>query len=260
MRGIASTRIARAGLGLLVVALGTSAQPAPGAAPGAHPPAGARQSPPPASRWPSPEPYAWGPALVDGIELLAVDDAPLVLPYHAPAGGPLQRHMGRPGAWYTAVFLPMRAGWPLQVWLWQRVRTHELRVVALDAAPWTPPSIAVPIAVHAAHGAGRPVLHTAPFALIPSSRADGVFLLIEQWSAAGDRPGPLWVQARSQVVFAAGEPPWWSARPERSASSPLAPEAPPSPLNAPRLQDGIVELPILRRVGASPSVEAGGQR
>lgn len=226
--------------------------------------AGAQSPGPPSPRtmWPSWEaidPYGWGSPTVDGADVLIIDDAPLPLAGAVRARGPLQRFASRPGAWYSAAFLPLSPRWPVQVWLWQRAHTHEVRVAALDAAPWSTPSVSVPIPVRSAPARGRPVLLTAPVVLQAGSRADGVFLLIEQWNPAGERPGPLWLQARSRVVLDADNAPMWSPWPDDVAAS-LAPVIPPSPLNAPRNASAVVELPIMERLPPRPARESASPR
>lgn len=206
------------------------------------------------SRWPGGDVYGWEQTLVDGIEVLFIDDALLPLAGSVPAGGPLQRFMSRPGAWYGVVFVPVAPRWPVQVWVWQRTRTHELRITAMDAAPWSPPAVSVPIPLRRTSAGGRPVLLTAPFVLAPNSQADGVFLLIEQWSLAGDRPPPLWLQARSRVFYDVDVTPWWATHPLAPDTPPggLAPALPSSPLASPRRVDAVLELPILQRSASPP--------
>jgi hypothetical protein len=205
----------------------------------------AQPAPPP--RWS--DLFGWEQPQLEGVDVLFVDDAPLPLSAYEPAGGPAQRHTSRPGAWYTAVFVPMAPGWPVQVWLWQRTRTHELRVTALDASPAGRASVAIAVPLAAGRSGGRTSLSTAPMVLPPTSQADGVFLLIEQWSRAGDRPGPVWVQARSRVLRDDDRRPWWDARPDAAPpAGSLAPHPPASPLHTPRDFGGVIELPIQRRL------------
>lgn len=192
------------------------------------------------------DPYGWGPSDIHGVDVLFTDDQPLSPGRAMPAGGPLQRFTSRPGAWYSIVFLPMSSQWPVQVWLWQRERTHEIRIFALDAAPWDAPTVSYPVPVRQARFGRRSALMTAPLVLPALSQADGVFLLIEQWRSAGNRPGPLFLQARSHVAFDIDGTPWWSARSDEGSSA-LTPAIPPSPLNAPRDTSVVVELPILQR-------------
>jgi hypothetical protein len=240
-------------LALLAMVLAAAVQPALSDPPAhrlpAYPPAGAYPGAPyqPPPRWA--DPFAWEPPQVEGFDVLYVDDAPLPLAAFVPAGAPLQRHTSRPGAWYTAVFLPMAPGWPVQVWFRQRTRTHELRVVALDASPAGRASVAIAVPLLGGRAAGGASLATAPIALPPASQADGVFLLIELWSPAGERPGPLWLQARSRLQRELERRPWWDARSDGGPPpSPLSPPPPASPLNVPRDAGGVIELPIQRRL------------
>ena len=240
-------------LALTAMLTAASAQPAmsqpPAHRPPAYPPVGVYPHVPyvPPPRWT--DPFGWEPPQVEGFDVLYVDDAPLPLSSYVPAGGPLQRHTSRPGAWYTAVFLPMAPGWPVQVWFKQRTRTHELRVVVLDASPAGHASVAMAVPLLVGRNAGGASLATAPIALPPASQVDGVFLLIEQWSLTGDRPGPLWLQARSRLQREVDRRPWWDARSDGgSPPQPLAPQPPASPLNAPRDTGGVIELPIQRRL------------
>jgi hypothetical protein len=191
------------------------------------------------------DPFAWDRPLVDGVDVVFVDQQTPPLTTTSAAGGPVQRFAARPGAWYAVVFLPLQAQVPVQAWLWHRRRTHEVRVTALNAAPWSQPTISVPIAVRAVSSAGGAVFVSSPFALPATTSADGVFLLIEQWSASGTAPGPLWVQIRSRSFYGANATPWWSTRAEGPiANEPLARGVPPSPLSTSRSSDSVLELPI----------------
>jgi hypothetical protein len=205
---------------------------------------------------------------------LAIDDLPQRLDHYLPAGGPLERHTARPGAWYTAVYvprLPPPHSWPLQLWIWQRDAAHGLRISALDGWPPSRASVAVPLALSSDLTArGRPLSTTVPFVLPAASHAEGVFLLIEQWSRHGERPPALWLQARpaepAVLPLREREAAWWQgadhAPPTPSASSPpsapsvpSAPstpaEPPPGALRSPRAL-ARVELPILRLTSPAP--------
>ena len=71
----------------------------------------------------------------DAALVLVPESRPRLLQRFTPAGGPLERHTGRPGAWYALLYLPMAPAWPLQLMLWSSARGHGLRLFALDAAP-----------------------------------------------------------------------------------------------------------------------------
>lgn len=185
---------------------------------------------------------------------LPVDDVPQRLDNYLPAGGPLERLTGRPGAWYGVVFVPLTSRWPVQLWAWQRSRSHQLRVTALDAWPPWAVQVALPLPLrNDVTARGRPLVLTAPFVLPPASSADGVFLLIEQWSMVGDRPAPVWLQARvgyAPVVYdrGRGDAAWWASNDGAPGVARPLPGAPPGPLLAPRTDNGVIELPIVRLV------------
>lgn len=193
---------------------------------------------------------------------LAVDDLPQRLDHYLPAGGPLERHTARPGAWYTAVYVPRLPPphlWPLQLWLWQRDAAHGLRISALDGWPPSRASVVVPLATSTEVTArGRPLSTTVPFVLPAASHAEGVFLLIEQWSRHGERPPALWLQARAAepavLPLRERETAWWQGAepPPAAPAAPAAPaEPPPGPLRSPRAL-AVVELPILRLTSPAP--------
>jgi hypothetical protein len=267
-RGLLAAVAACTGIGAVSVALAQPMAPPP-AWPAPVPDAWAQGPASPAppfarpSRWPGGDPFGWEAPLVDGAEVLFVDETPMPLSAVVPAAGPMNRFLSRPGAWYGVFFLPLSPGWPVQLWLSSRARSHSVRLLALDSAPWGTPSVAVPVPTRTMVAAGRPALASAPFALMPDSRADGVFLLIEQWRPAGDRPPVLWVQARSRTVAATGQRPWWSSQADAppAPGGSLAPPAPAGPLSSPRTgADGVIELPIPRRLASPPPHDAWGPR
>lgn len=268
-RGLLAALAASAGIG---AAGFVSAQPAasgpawPAPVADGWPQAPASPAPPfvRPSRWPGGDPFGWEAPLVDGVEVLFVDEPPTLLSAVVPAAGPLHRFLSRPGAWYGAFFLPLTPGQPVQLWLSSRTRGHSVRLLALDSAPWGTPSVAVPVPTRATAAAGRPALASVPFALVADSRADGVFLLIEQWRPAGDRPPVLWVQVRSRTAAPAGRRPWWSSQPDApppAQGGSLAPPSPAGPLSSPRTTaDDVIELPIPRRLASPPPHDAWGPR
>lgn len=211
------------------------------------------------------EPYpptAWrpvdAPALAGVPYWLGVDEPPQRFDAYFPAGGPLQRFADRPGAWYCIVFVPVAARWPVQLWAWQRSGSHQLRVLALDGWPGASAHMAVPVPLRLDLGAnGRPVVHSAPLVLPAASRAEGVFMLLEQWHPQGARPAAIWLQARSgerdEHTMRPRDSAWWlsaEARPAPAADGHAA--APPGPLSAPRVTASAIELPILRLVTPWP--------
>lgn len=193
---------------------------------------------------------AWGPQTVDGADIL-FPDAPALLQHHyRPAGGPTRRFLNRPGAWYVPVFVPMSQGVPVQLWIWQRARTHDVRLLALDAAPREGPTASVALPTLRASSGARAPWVSAPFVI--NAGGDGAFVLIEQWAADGQRPAPIWVQARTRLMDEPASAPWWAG--PQDSSQPLTPEPPPSPLLAGRGAGVIVELPFERRYGVLPTL------
>lgn len=194
--------------------------------------------------------YGWEPQQIDGADIVFVDEPALVQTRYRAAAGPLNRYLSRPGAWYVPVFVPLAPGWPVQLWIWQRARTHDVRLLALDATPLEKPSAAVPLPLLRGRGARAPRV-SASFAIAPAARGDGAYVLIELSDAGGERPGPIWVQARSRLIDEPSGPAWWSSRPEGPGQE-LAPAPPPSPLRDPRSAGASIELPFERRFGVVP--------
>lgn len=195
--------------------------------------------------------YSGEPPQIAGVDIMHVDDPPIVQVQYRPAGGPLNRYLSRPGAWYSLIFVPMAPGWPIQLWIWQRAGGHDVRLLALDAMPTEMSAVATPIPVLHARGGARAPWVSAPFAVAPAADGDGAFVLIEQWSAGGKRPGPIWVQARSHSNEVPAQAPWWATHAEGPHSE-LAPAAPRSPLQDARYGRAVIELPIKRRFGIAP--------
>lgn len=177
---------------------------------------------------------------------LGVDDPPQRFDAYFPAGGPLQRPADRPGAWYLIVFVALPAHWPVKLLAWQRAPSHELRIAALDGWPGPVAQVVAGVPVRAMmDGRGRPILMSAAFALAPDSQAGGAFLLVEQWSAAGKRPSPLWLQARAGDHDRAESPrgAWWQGDAHAIPASPLQPR---------HTQGGAVIVLPIRRLAAPP--------
>jgi len=230
---------------VLIAICASFAQAAGSAAPteqAAQRPAATQQQPASAS---GASPHAGVPAWI------GVDEPPQRLNHAIAAGGPLERHTSRPGAWYTVLYVPLPVRWPVQLMLWQRTHSHDVRISALDGWPGTAGAV-IPLPVwHAAMPGGRPLFHTSPFVLAQASAAEGVYLLIEQWSSTGGRPAPLWLQARHAP--SPGPDPrrsdgaaWRQTESDRAPS--VAPgdiQGPPaSALLAPRDALSVIELPF----------------
>jgi hypothetical protein len=159
----------------------------------------------------------------------------------APAGGPLDRHTSRPGAWYALLYLPLAPLWPMQLLLWPPQSRHELRLFALDQAPDASPSVLDPLPLEVEVGrGGKALVRFSRFMLPAQSSARSVFVLIEQWNPEGARPEPLWVKLLSLRASRRRVEPWWYSHDDHNPGT----TAPRSPLTQ---QQGTVkphEIPI----------------
>ncbi len=177
-----------------------------------------------------------------------------------PAGGPLQRHSARPGAWYTLVYLPMHTPWPMQLQLEPTGRGHDLHLLAMDAAPDDAPTVVLPMPVESeARPHGRPPRWRSRFALPARSTAPGFYVLIEQWRSDGEPPAPLWVRFTTAAPPPARQP-WWlpqRTQPAGDGEATAGPRSPPSPLTRQDMDGRIFEVPIQRLPLAA---ETGGWR
>jgi hypothetical protein len=180
----------------------------------------------------------------DAVQLLLPEARAAWLHRFAPAVGPLARWSSRPGAWYALLFLPMEAGWPMQLRLWPVPPNQELNLVALDAAPDQAPGIAHRVPAEPGIGRNDTRARTARMVLPADSQAPGVFMLVEHWRLDGEPPEPHWAQWRSQLALRQETAPWWSARPAPGELD----RPPPGVLGTPRhaaSADRTHELPIL---------------
>lgn len=179
----------------------------------------------------------------DAVHLLLPEARAAWLHRFAPAAGPMARWQSRPGAWYVLLFLPMEAGWPMQLRLWPVPQNQELGLVALDAAPDQAPGIAYRVPAEPGFGRDGTRTRIARIRLPDDSRAPGIFMLVEHWRLDGEPPEPHWAQWRTQMAQRQEAAPWWSARTAPGETD----RPPPSPLSA--AADRTIELPIraLRR-------------
>lgn len=172
---------------------------------------------------------------------LAPDGGALLLRRFTPAGGALQRHAARPGAWYALLVLPMAPAWPVDLRLWPAAGSHQVQLSALDAAPAESPSVvhALPLQLERAAD-GRAARWSSRFMLPAGSTAPVVFVLVEQWRIAGDAPPVLWVQALAGRAAQRSDAPWWAASADRPADA----LPPPSPLTQQQRSSAAHEVPI----------------
>lgn len=178
--------------------------------------------------------FASRPARAQSAALIEPDGAALTLARFHPAGGALDRHVSRPGAWWQLVYAVLLPAWPVELSLRTLRRGHALRLVAMDAPPAEGPSIAVALPL-VADASEAPVRWSSRFVLPARSPVDGLFLLVELWRADFAAPPPLTMRLRSAAPVA--EP--------RPAASPSARvEAPPSPLTLAQRERAAFELPV----------------
>ena len=177
--------------------------------------------------------------VVEGAVFVEPDAPAMVVRDYRGAGGALDRHMGRPGAWYALLFVPLAPRMPVELVLWPQPRRHTLRLTALDLPPDHAPSMAVrlPLQSGGPIDRSRAATQVSRFMLPAASAAEGVYLLLEQWRADGAPPPPLWLRVHWGVAPAPLRSPWNSAR-----IGPL--EAPLSPLSQARLDQPVLELPL----------------
>lgn len=172
------------------------------------------------------------------------------------AGGPLERHTARPGAWYALLYLPMLDPQaPRQLLLWSTERGHELRLFALDAAPDDAPTVLHPLPLDTeTSGVGRPPRLSSRFMLPAASTAPAIYVLVEQWSIGGQQPAPLWVQLLAQRAPQRATAPWWASR-DAGDTHPAGATAPPSPLAQQQSSSGARphEVPIFHLPAAPDS-------
>ena len=187
----------------------------------------------------------------DAALVLVPESRPRLLQRFTPAGGPLERHTGRPGAWYALLYLPMAPAWPLQLMLWSSARGHGLRLFALDAAPDEAPTVVDPLPLETEISrVGGPPRLSSRFVLPDASTAAAIFVLVEQWRSDGEPPAPLWVQLLSQRGPQPASTPWWVARDAAAAGGTTAP---PSPLTQQARGASAHEVPIMSLPAAPES-------
>jgi len=173
------------------------------------------------------------PAVVYALE---PDGAALTLTRFHPAGGPLDRHGARHGAWWQLLHLPLWPGWPVELQLRAQRRGHALQLTVMDAAPHEAPTVVVPLPLQA--DAATAARWSARFVLPERSTIDGVFVRIELWRADAAPPPAIVVRLRtsSPSAHAAPAPP---QRPEARV------QPPPGPLTQTLRERGAFELPVI---------------
>lgn len=122
------------------------------------------------------------------------DDPPLDVSFFFPAGGPLERFTGRPGAWYAVYRLPLHPGLPYNLVLEHSGDPGRIKLFALDDHPFERASVKSEIPLRRMEtwaGSQRPTYITT-IALPRDSAVYGIYLLVEWIPAAGEEtPRPV---------------------------------------------------------------------
>lgn len=165
-------------------------------------------------------------AAVAGPPAIAVypDDFPLDVAFFFPAGGPLERFTGRPGAWYALYHLSLDPGSPYDLILTHHGDPGRMRVYALDNHPFARVSVKAELGMQKAgwhDPEGTP--YVATIALPRDAAVHGIYLLLE-WSPppGRDRPLPVSLQLLSMETRPwTGQESSWGQPWDRSVKSPL---------------------------------------
>ncbi len=181
------------------------------------------------------------------------DDFPLDVAFFFPAGGPLERFTGRPGAWYALYRMALDPGRPYDLVLIHRGDPGRMRVYALDNHPFDRVSVKAELGMQKAEGwrdrEGTP--YVATIALPRDAAVREIYLLLE-WSPppGRDRPLPVSLQLLSMETQSwAGQERSWERRWGTSVKSPLQ-----SRIRGP------YEIPVPRRSARERDAGSEGDR
>lgn len=154
------------------------------------------------------------------------DDYPVDVSFFFPAGGPLERFTGRPGAWYAIYRTPMYPGRPYDLILEHAGDPVRMKLFALDNHPFDRVSVKSELNLRRIDGwqGSHEHAYAATIALPRDSSVYGVYLLLEWMPPLGqDRPLPVSLQLlsadpRPQMGQGRG---WWAPWAEKNVKSPL---------------------------------------
>lgn len=181
------------------------------------------------------------------------DDFPLDVAFFFPAGGPLERFTGRPGAWYALYRMSLYPGRPYDLILTHHGDPGRMRVYALDNHPFDWVSVKAELGMRKAGGWHDPegTPYIATIALPRDAAVHGIYLLLE-WSPppGRDRPLPVSLQLLSMETrpwTGQGRSGWWPR--EESVNSPLQ-----------SLNRNPYEIPVPRRNARERDPGSEGER
>lgn len=128
------------------------------------------------------------------------DDYPVDVSFFFPAGGPLERFTGRPGAWYAIYRTPMYPGRPYDLILEHKGDPGRIKLIALDNHPFDKVSVKAELSLRKIDGiAGSSGSAYAATIVLPrDASVYGIYLLLEWMPPPGkDRPFPVSMQVLS---------------------------------------------------------------
>lgn len=154
----------------------------------------------------------YGAAYVGVVE---PDDAPVLAAFF-PAGGPLQRHTGRPDAWYAVLQMPMVPGQAYGLFVTAPNDGSQVQVSAFDDDPYLNPGMRADLSLRTlGPRTRRSTTYVATLRTPANSTAPGAWLLVE-WVPGARRPSaPPAVRLQAFAVHssanAARNPRWGTA-------------------------------------------------
>jgi hypothetical protein len=181
--------------------------------------------------------------LFNGAPAITVspDEYPVDAYFFFPAGGPLERFTGRPGAWYAIFRSPMYPGRPYDLILVHNGDPGRMKVFALDNHPFDKVSVKSELPLRKIDGwaDSSDSAYAATILLPRDASVHGIYLLLEWMPPPGkERPLPVSMQVLSPD-------PRWQMGQGRNWSFPAADQRVKSPLQR---KTGVPhEIPVPRR-------------
>ncbi len=146
------------------------------------------------------------------VGVVEPDDAPVLAAFF-PAGGPLQRHTGRPDAWYAVLQMPMVPGQAYGLFVTAPNDGSQVQVTAFDDDPYLNPGMRADLALRAlGPRTRRSTTYVATLRTPANSLAPGAWLLVEWVPGARRQAVPPAVRLQAFAVYAstnAGRNPRW---------------------------------------------------
>jgi len=128
------------------------------------------------------------------------DDSPVDVSFFFPAGGPLERFTGRPGAWYAIYRTPMYPGRPYDLILEHNGDPGRIMIFALDNHPFGKVTVKYELPLRKIDGWGSSPdsVYAATILLPRDASVYGIYLLLEWMPLPGkDQPLPVSMQLLS---------------------------------------------------------------